>query len=92
MPPDDVDGLIELDDDTMQWLRWKADALTQGRVGPCIAYYLRLAMQAERERRRLGLTDEQPLPVTSWTALGQEMADRAEPGRRAHPAKHPQGR
>lgn len=88
MPPDDG-SRIELDDDTMQWLRWKADALTQGRIGQCIAHYLRLAMEDERERRRLGLTDEQALPVTSWTALGQEVAVCAEPGRRARPAPRP---
>jgi hypothetical protein len=90
MQPDD-DSSIELDDDTMRWLRWKAVALTQGRIGPCIAYYLRLAMEDERERGRLGLTEEQALPVTSWTALGQELAVRAEPGRRARPAPHPKG-
>ena len=39
MQPAD-DDRIELDDDTLQWLRWKADALTQGRLGPCITYYL----------------------------------------------------
>ncbi len=83
MQPDD--DRIELDEDTMLWLRWKATVLTQGRIGPCIAYYLRLAMEDERERRQHGLSDEQALPVTSWTALGQEMAVRAEPGRRARP-------
>jgi hypothetical protein len=79
MADDQPDGRVELDADLMAWVEWKANALTSGDVGRCIAGLLRGLMDEERERRRLGLEPLEPAPNSAWGPLWRERVIRAEP-------------